>query len=396
METETYKVQGFKASAAIAGLKKGNALDVGLIVSETEASAAGVFTTNKVRAAPVILSERHIQKGKAHAIIVNAGNANACTGARGLDDALTTANLVAEALGINSGDILVASTGVIGQPLHMERIEKAVPVLVGNLSSKGIPLTARAIMTTDSFPKMSRYDGQAGGRPYRIVGIAKGAGMIMPQMATMLCFCLTDIRIDSRELRRALVFATEATFNRITVDGDTSTNDTALVLANGLAGNASLSEEDFDLFSKGLSQVMGDLAQMIVQDGEGATKLVRVVVKNAASLSDARTAARTVANSSLVKTAIYGQDPNWGRIMAALGRSNIDMIEERVDIWIDQVCIVARGLGKGAQAEKEASQIMTGKEFTLTIDLHQGEQSDSVLTCDLTHEYVSINANYRT
>ena len=396
MENETYKVQGFKASAAIAGLKKGNALDVGLIVSETEASAAGVFTTNKVRAAPVILSERHIQKGKAHAIIVNAGNANACTGARGLDDALTTANLVAEALGINSGDILVASTGVIGQPLHMERIEKAVPVLVGNLSSKGIPLTARAIMTTDSFPKMSRYDGQAGGRPYRIVGIAKGAGMIMPQMATMLCFCLTDIRIDSRELRRALVFATEATFNRITVDGDTSTNDTALVLANGLAGNASLSEEDFDLFSKGLSQVMGDLAQMIVQDGEGATKLVRVVVKNAASLSDARTAARTVANSSLVKTAIYGQDPNWGRIMAALGRSNIDMIEERVDIWIDQVCIVARGLGKGAQAEKEASEIMTGKEFTLTIDLHQGEQSDSVLTCDLTHEYVSINANYRT
>ena len=396
MENETYKVQGFKASAAIAGLKKGNALDVGLIVSETEASAAGVFTTNKVRAAPVILSERHIQKGKAHAIIVNAGNANACTGARGLDDALTTANLVAEALGINSGDILVASTGVIGQPLHMERIEKAVPVLVGNLSSKGIPLTARAIMTTDSFPKMSRYDGQAGGRPYRIVGIAKGAGMIMPQMATMLCFCLTDIRIDSRELRRALVFATEATFNRITVDGDTSTNDTALVLANGLAGNASLSEADFDLFSKGLSHVMGDLAQMIVQDGEGATKLVRVVVKNAASLSDARTAARTVANSSLVKTAIYGQDPNWGRIMAALGRSNIDMIEERVDIWIDQVCIVARGLGKGAQAEKEASQIMTGKEFTLTIDLHQGEHSDSVLTCDLTHEYVSINANYRT
>jgi glutamate N-acetyltransferase/amino-acid N-acetyltransferase len=396
MENETYKVQGFKASAAIAGLKKGNALDVGLIVSETEASAAGVFTTNKVRAAPVILSERHIQKGKAQAIIVNAGNANACTGARGLDDALTTAELVAEALGVNSGDVLVASTGVIGQPLNMERIEKAVPVLVGNLSSKGIALTARAIMTTDSFPKMSRYDGQAGGRPYRIVGIAKGAGMIMPQMATMLCFCLTDIRIDSRELRRALVFATEATFNRITVDGDTSTNDTALILANGLAGNASLSEEAFDLFSKGLSQVMGDLAQMIVQDGEGATKLVRVVVKNAASLSDARKAARTVANSSLVKTAIYGQDPNWGRIMAALGRSNIDMIEERVDIWIDQVRIVARGLGKGAQAEKEASKIMTGKEFTLTIDLHQGEHSDSVLTCDLTHEYVSINANYRT
>jgi glutamate N-acetyltransferase/amino-acid N-acetyltransferase len=396
METETYRVPGFKASAAVAGLKKGNALDVGLIVSESEAAAAGVFTTNKVRAAPVILSERHLGKGKARAIIVNAGNANACTGARGLDDAFTTAELVAEALGINSGEVLVASTGVIGQPLNMDRMEKAVPVLAGNLSSKGIPLTARAIMTTDSSPKMSRFDGQAGARPYCIVGIAKGAGMIMPQMATMLCFLLTDISIEPHDLRRALVSSTDATFNRITVDGDTSTNDTALILANGLAGNGSLSEEDFDLFSKGLRQVMGDLARMVVQDGEGATKLVRIEVKNAASPSDALRAARTVANSSLVKTAIYGQDPNWGRIMAALGRSDIDMIEERVDIWIDQVRIVARGLGKGPELEKQASDIMTGKEFTLTIDLHQGGHHDSILTCDLTHEYVTINADYRT
>lgn len=396
MENETYRVQGFKASAAIAGLKKGNALDVGLIVSNTEAAAAGVFTTNKVRAAPVILSQRHIEKGGARAIIVNAGNANACTGAAGLEDAQRTAELVAEALGIVSTEVLVASTGVIGQPLNMDRMEKAVPVLVGNLSSRGIPLTARAIMTTDSFPKMSRFDGQAGGRPYRIVGIAKGAGMIMPQMATMLCFLLTDIRMDPVDLRRALVACTDATFNRITVDGDTSTNDTALILASGMAGNSALSEEGFDLFSQGLSQVMGDLARMIVRDGEGATKLVRVEVKNAASSSDALTAARTVANSSLVKTAIYGQDPNWGRIMAALGRSGIDMIEERVDIWIDQVRIVARGLGKGPEMEKQASEIMTGKEFTLTIDLHLGGHHDSVLTCDLTHEYVSINADYRT
>jgi glutamate N-acetyltransferase / amino-acid N-acetyltransferase len=396
METETYRVPGFKASAAIAGLKKGNALDVGLIVSETEAAAAGVFTTNKVRAAPVILSERHLEKGKARAIIINAGNANACTGAWGLDDALATAELVAEALGINSGDVLVASTGVIGQPLNMDRMEKAVPVLAGNLSSKGIPQTARAMMTTDSFPKMSRYNGQAGGRPYCIVGIAKGAGMIMPQMATTLCFLLTDIRIEPGDLRRALVSSTDATFNRITVDGDTSTNDTALILANGLAGNNALSEEDFDLFSLGVRQVMGDLARMIVQDGEGATKLVRVEVRNAASPLDALKAARTVANSSLVKTAIYGQDPNWGRIMAALGRSDIDMIEERVDIWIDQVRIVARGLGKGPEVEKQAAAIMTGKEFTLMIDLHQGGYHDSILTCDLTHEYININADYRT
>jgi glutamate N-acetyltransferase / amino-acid N-acetyltransferase len=396
METENYMVPGFTAAAAIAGLKKGNVLDVGLIVSETEAAAAGVFTTNKVRAAPVILCERHLEKGTARAIMVNAGNANACTGARGLDDALTTADLVAEALGINSVEVLVASTGVIGQPLNMERMQKAVPVLAGNLSAKGLPQTVRAMMTTDSFPKMSRFDGEAGGRPYRIVGIAKGAGMIMPQMATMLCFVLTDIHIDSRTLKRALADAADATFNRITVDGDTSTNDTVLALANGAAGNGPLSGEDLERFSLGLRQVMDDLARMIVQDGEGATKLVRVEVKNAASPADALTAARTVANSSLVKTAIYGQDPNWGRIMAALGRSGIDMIEERVDIWVDQVRIVARGLGKGPEAEKEAAAIMAGKAFTLAIDLHQGTHHDSVLTCDLTHEYVSINADYRT
>jgi glutamate N-acetyltransferase / amino-acid N-acetyltransferase len=396
MDTGEFKVQGFKAAAAIAGLKKGNALDVGLIVSETEATAAGVFTTNKVRAAPVILSARHLEKGKARAIIVNAGNANACTGVRGMDDALTTADLVAEALGINSVEVLVASTGVIGQPLNMDRLEKAIPVLAGNLSSKSIPLAVRAMMTTDSFPKMSRFDGEVGGKPYRIVGMAKGAGMIMPQMATMLCFLLTDISIDLRDLKKALAAGADATFNRITVDGDMSTNDTALILANGFAANGPLSKEDLDLFFQGLRRVMGDLARMIVQDGEGATKLVRVVVNNAASPSDALTAARTVANSSLVKTAIYGQDPNWGRIMAALGRSGIDMIEERVDIWVDRVRIVARGVGKGPDKEKEAAAIMSGKEFTLTIDLHQGACNDSVLTCDLSHEYVSINADYRT
>jgi len=396
MENESYRVKGFKASSAVAGLKKGNVMDVCLIVSETEAAAAGVFTTNKVRAAPVLLCERHLSKGRARAIIANAGNANACTGARGFDDALTTAELVAEDLGINSGEVLVASTGVIGQPLNMNRMEKAVPVLVGNLSSKGIPLAARAIMTTDSFPKISCFDGEAGGKPYRITGIAKGAGMIMPQMATMLCFVLSDIRIDPEDLKRALVSSTDVTFNRITVDGDTSTNDTVLILANGLAGNGDLSEADFDVFSQGLSQVMGDLARMVVRDGEGATKLVTVEVKNAASPSDARRAARTVANSSLVKTALYGQDPNWGRIMAALGRAGIEMVEERVDIWVDQVQIVGRGLGKGSEPEKRAADIMTGKEFTLTIDLHRGGCHDTVLTCDLTHEYVSINADYRT
>jgi len=396
MEDVDCRVPGFKAAAAVAGLKKGDALDVGLIVSETEAVAAGVFTTNQVRAAPVILCERHLEKGKARAIIANAGGANACTGAAGFEDACRTAQLVAETLNIGSGEVMVASTGVIGQRLNMARIEKAVPVLAKDLSAEGIPQVARAIMTTDSFPKMSRFDGEGGGKSYRIVGIAKGAGMIMPQMATMLCFLLTDIHMERGDLRRILAASAEATFNRITVDGDTSTNDTALILANGLAGNGPLSAEDMDMFTGGLRQVMGDLARMIVQDGEGATKLVRIEVTHAASPSDARRAARTVANSSLVKTAVYGQDPNWGRIMAALGRSGIEMVEEQVDIWVDQVRIVEGGLGKGAEAEKEASRIMTGKEFGLTIDLHQGSHTDTVLTCDLTHEYVSINADYRT
>lgn len=396
MDNEKYIVQGFKASAVVSGLKKGNALDVALIVSEREAAVAGVFTTNKVRAAPVLLSERHVKNGKARAIIANAGNANACTGSPGLNDARTTADLVGKALGMSAEEVLVASTGVIGQRLNMGVVARAIPLLTEALSPDALPLVAKAIMTTDSFPKISSFEGQAGGRPYRIMGIAKGAGMIMPHMATMLCFILSDISIDPDTLKRALLSSVRSTFNRITVDGDTSTNDMVLVMANGLAGNGVLSAGEYDIFAGGLRDVMGDLARMIVRDGEGATKLVSVDIKNAFSSSDALKAARTVANSSLVKTAFYGQDPNWGRIVAALGRAEIEMIEERVDIWIDEVQIVAGGLGRGAEAEKRAAEIMTRKEFTLTIDLHQGAYHDRMVTCDLTHEYVTINADYRT
>jgi glutamate N-acetyltransferase/amino-acid N-acetyltransferase len=255
---------------------------------------------------------------------------------------------------------------------------------------------AEAIMTTDSFSKMSEFSGKAQGRAYHILGIAKGAGMIMPHMATMLSFIVTDIRIDHRSLRGALEASVERTFNRITVDGDTSTNDTVLVLANGEAGNQGLSKEESRSFADGLESVMGDLAQMIVRDGEGATKLVRVVVQGAHSPRDARIAAKTVANSNLVKTAFYGQDPNWGRIMAALGRAEIVMEEERVDIRVDDVEIVRGGLGRGAEAEKSAAKRMGNQEFSLIIDLHQGPHEAHVFTCDLTHEYVSINAHYRT
>ena len=396
MDEEKHIVQGFKAAAVVAGLKKGDALDIALIVSDREAAAAGIFTTNKVRAAPVILSERHLENGQARAIIANAGNANACTGDPGLNDARRTAELVGQGLGISPEDVLVASTGVIGEQLDMDLIAGAIPGLTKALDPDAVPLAAQAIMTTDSFPKISTFEGRAGGHTYRITGIAKGAGMIMPDMATMLCFILSDIGINSDDLKNALLSSVETTFNRISVDGDTSTNDTVLAMANGLAGNEELKGEDYDIFAEGLRNIMWDLARMIVRDGEGATKLVSVEVKNAFSPLDALRAARTVANSSLVKTALYGQDPNWGRVMAALGRAEIEMREDQVDIWIDDVQIVAKGLGRGAEAEKLAAEIMTRNEFSLTIDLNEGGYHDRMLTCDLTHEYVTINADYRT
>lgn len=389
-------LHGFKAAAVASGLKKVHGLDLALIVSERAATAAGVFTANKVKAAPVILSQKNIQNGRATAIIANAGNANACTGNPGLADAERTADLVGKALGISPDEILVASTGVIGQRLNMDKVSSAIPELREALTSEGIPMAAQAIMTTDSFPKTSIFDGRAGNNPYRIVGLAKGAGMIMPNMATMLCFILTDIQITPNDLQTVLRVSTEKTFNRITVDGDTSTNDMVLMLANGMAGNESLSEQDHTQFSEGLSGVMETLARMIVKDGEGATKLVDVEIRNAFSPEDAQKAARTVANSSLVKTAFYGQDPNWGRIMAALGRADIEMDETRVDIWINDVQIVSGGIGNGVAVEKQAAEIMTRTEFMLSIDLHQGTHFEHVVTSDLTHEYISINANYRT
>jgi glutamate N-acetyltransferase/amino-acid N-acetyltransferase len=396
MKTDEMIVQGFEASAVAAGLKKDGTLDMGLIFSKKEAAAAGVFTANRVKAAPVVLSKEHLKNGRARAIIANAGNANACTGRAGLDNASKTAEMVAGVLDVEPHNVLVASTGVIGQPLDMDRVGAAIPRLAATLSARGLAQTVRAIMTTDSFPKTSLFEGQTGGRRFKIAGIAKGAGMIMPNMATMLCFILSDIRIDPADLKKALLTSAEATFNRITVDGDTSTNDMVLALANGLAGNSTLSEEGHSVFMQGLQKVMGDLARMIVKDGEGATKLIDVQIRGAVNSTDALIAARTVANSSLVKTAFYGQDPNWGRIMAALGRSGILMEEDRVDIWIDSIKIVSSGLGKGFEQEKKAAEAMAKEEFTLTIDLGQGPYQTQMLTCDLTHRYVTINADYRT
>jgi glutamate N-acetyltransferase/amino-acid N-acetyltransferase len=349
-----------------------------------------------VKAAPIIVSQENVKKGRARAIVANSGNANACTGESGLESARFTVEGVARELGIGPEQVLVASTGVIGAPLNTERIGKAIPELVKGLSPEAVPRVVEAIMTTDSFPKRSSFEGKADGKSYKVVGMAKGAGMIMPDMATMLCFIITDIAIDPTRLNEALVWGVARTFNRISVDGDMSTNDTVLVLANGAAGNGNLSAEDFQEFRVGLAKVMDELSTMIVRDGEGATKLIRIAIKGAATPEDALTAARTLASSALVKTAFYGSDPNWGRIMAALGRSGIRMREEGVAIWVDDVKIVERGMGRGAEPEARAAGKMKGKEFSVTVDLHEGDFEDHITTCDLTHEYVSINADYRT
>jgi glutamate N-acetyltransferase/amino-acid N-acetyltransferase len=389
------QINGFKGSAVAAGLKKNGEPDLALIFSEKEAVAAGVFTTNRVQAAPVILSRENLKNGRVRAVVVNSGNANACTGDAGLKNARLTAKFVAENLGITPEEVLVASTGVIGAQLDMKLVSEAIPNLTKSLSPDGITQVAEAMMTTDSFSKISRFEGKANGKPFQILGIAKGAGMIMPNMATMLCFVLTDLKVDTPKLDKSVSVAVESSFNRISVDGDTSTNDMVLVLANGRNGEA-VSPEDLDEFNRGLTSVMKELATMIVRDGEGATKVVQVTVKGAATAEEALTAARTVANSSLVKTAFYGQDPNWGRIMAALGRSGIHMVEEKISILIDGIKIVDGGLGIGEGAERKAADRMTNKEFNLTIDLNQGEHEDTIITCDLTHEYITINADYRT
>ena len=396
LEKGDYVVSGFRAGAVAAGIKKRGGLDLALILSEKEAIGAGVFTTNKVKAAPVIVSEEHLRDGTVRAIIANSGNANACTGPQGLTNAKAMAEIVAKELGIEPHQVLVASTGVIGAQIDMSLVSRSIGDLANSLSAEGLLQALEGIMTTDSFPKIARFKGSAGGKPYSIVGIAKGAGMIMPQMATMLCFLLTDISIGLPDLKRALSLSVEKTFNRITVDGDTSTNDTVLVMANGMAGNGIMDSTDEEGFRSGLTKVMYDLATMIVRDGEGATKLIHVHVLGAASSGDALTAARTISNSPLVKTAFYGQDPNWGRIMAALGRSGVEMKQEEVEIFVDRVKIVEKGVGMGPDQEKEAAERMKNREFSVTVDLRQGGYEDYVITCDFSHEYVSINADYRT
>lgn len=391
-------IKGFQFAAVEAAIKKPGRLDLALIYSDVPARIAAVFTTNKVKAAPVLLDEERAKSGAAQAIVVNSGNANACTGAQGMTDALATSALVANGLGIAPEAVLVASTGVIGVPLPMERLSPAIPQLLAKSGQCSLADVAQAIMTTDTFPKLEIRTGEAGGVPYTVAAVAKGAGMIMPNMATMLAFIITDAAIEPEWLQQQFRKANELSFNSITVDGDMSTNDTAIIMANGLAGNPPLngSGKDSADFANILEELLLSLAKQIVLDGEGATKLVTVTVKGALSAAEAKKAAMSIANSSLVKTAFFGQDANWGRIFAAVGYAGIEVEQLRTELFFDDVQMVRDGIFAGGDAEARGSEILKKKEFTVTVDLHLGDGEATVYTSDLTYDYVKINADYRS
>jgi len=387
---------GFKAAGIASGLKKNGKKDLGLILSEVPAGVAGVFTQNKIKAAPVLLDIERIKQGTCQAVVVNSGNANCCTGEQGIRDAKAMAGHIASALGISEEHVLVASTGVIGNPLPIAKIKKATPGLVKALAPEGFYDLAKAIMTTDTVPKIVSIQGDIEGKTFTITGIAKGSGMICPDMATMLCFICTDIKASPNFLYNALYDATIRSFNRITIDGDMSTNDSVFIMANGVSEAVVQSSTQNSSFQKALDEVMISLAKKIVKDGEGATKMVEITVKGALTDNDAHKVAMTVANSNLVKTAFFGEDANWGRILGAAGRANALFDPERVDLFFDDVLMVKDSIGCGERADAKATKVLKKPEFTVTIDLHAGTGCSSVLTCDFSIDYVKINADYRS
>ena len=391
-------IKGFQFSAVEAAIKKPGRKDLALIFSEIPAAACAVFTVNAVKAAPVLLSAERISGGSAQALLVNSGNANACTGEMGMVVTRETSHLVAEGLAISDEAVQIASTGVIGVQMPVERIKNAVPALIAGLSSGTLDDIAQAIMTTDTFPKMEARSGLAGSISYCIAGIAKGAGMIMPNMATMLSFIICDAAVEPEFLKTAFRNAVASSFNAITVDGDMSTNDTCLIMANGAAGNQVITAGTADAasFETLLNEVLLSLAKQIVKDGEGATKFVEIRVTGAANAADAKQAALSIANSSLVKTAFFGQDANWGRIFAAVGYSGATVDQSRLSLCFNDVCMAKNGVFAGGDAEARGTEVLKLREFIVTVDLGLDTGAATVYTSDLSHEYVSINADYRT
>jgi glutamate N-acetyltransferase/amino-acid N-acetyltransferase len=367
-----------------------------LIVSDPPARVAGLFTQNRVKAPPVLISQTRVRSGPCKAVLINSGNANACTGDKGMKDAIGLARQTAESLAVDEHNVLVASTGVIGERLPVGRIRRALPRLLRQVRPTGMLDVAEAIRTTDRFRKVLWSQALIGDAPVTLCGIVKGAGMIRPDMATMLAFFLTDLKAPTAALRRMLRDGAGSSFNRISVDGDTSTNDTVLLLANGRAGNrsASVGSPEYDAFASVLYPMMAELAAMIVRDGEGATKVVDLCILGARSDEEARRFAYHLAISPLVKTSFYGQDPNWGRLMAALGCAGPWLHPQKIDIFYDRVCLVRKGMARGEKQTARAGKVLKKGSFTLTIDLHLGTGSARVLTSDLTHDYVTLNASY--
>jgi glutamate N-acetyltransferase/amino-acid N-acetyltransferase len=387
---------GFRAAGVAAGIKANNGLDLALIVSETPAQAAAVFTTNLAVAAPVVVSREHLARsgGTARAIVVNSGCANACTGDEGLQTARDMAAETARAIGCPVEQVLVASTGVIGVALSIDKIRSGLPGAVRLLGADQGSIAARAIMTTDPFPKEAATAITVGGRGAAIGGIAKGSGMIEPMLATMLGFITTDAAVPQPLLDRALRAAVDDTFNAITVDGECSTNDCVMILANGASG-AAVDETTYSEFLAGLTAVCRELALGIVRGGEGATKLVTVTVSGAASTADARRAAKAIANSLLVKTAIHGGDPNWGRLIAVAGRAGVAFELARAAVTIGSIVLFKDGRPYD-EAAPLAAEYLRGTELAVGVDLGAGRAQSTVWTCDLSAEYVRINADYRT
>jgi len=398
MKPLDFKVPGFLFSGISAGIKKDGSRDLGLIYSEVPARVAGLFTTNLVKAAPVLLDMERIKGGLCQAVIVNSGNANACTGTQGLRDARRVSSVVAKRLGIEERLVFVSSTGVIGTPLPTDRIEAAIPKLMENLSPEGWMQTVEAIMTTDTFPKVEAATCRIKGRQVKLCGMVKGAGMIRPNLATMLSFLVTDANVKAPLLQRVLRKAAEVSYNRITIDGETSTNDTVLLLANGKAGNPPLNwmDRDGEVFQSVLLEVCQNLGKRLVKDGEGATKLIEILIQGTRNKEDAKQAAYAVAHSPLVKTAFFGEDANWGRILCALGHSGVPINPNRIDVFFDKVPIVKDGMGTGSRWEDQGSQVLKKESFKVTVNLHQGKGQFSLFTTDLSIDYIKINASYRS
>jgi glutamate N-acetyltransferase/amino-acid N-acetyltransferase len=397
MKQETYRVPGFLANGVHAGIKTNGCRDLAMIFSTRPAKAAGVFTTNCFKAAPVLLDVERIRAGIAQAVVANSGIANAATGPEGFADALTVSQAASRELAISDDLILVASTGVIGHRLPLLKIEAGMRGLVEGLHADGIPDAEAGIMTTDRFPKMAIRKGEVGQREVTVCGIAKGAGMIEPHMATMLAFIITDAAIGREALDTVFRQSVDNSFNAISVDGCMSTNDTAIILANGFAGNPEITKRSvtLDRFREMLSALLAELARGLVRDGEGATKVIEITVEEAKTLCDAKRVAYAIANSNLVKTAFFGGDPNWGRIISAAGSVGIDLPVDKVRLFFEGIPIFACGKGVPDQ-EEELAAIMKQSEIRVRIGLGMGRRSWTVCTSDLSFDYVKINAHYHT